>query len=806
MKIKLLFVLLFTQTIIISQEMWRPMESDDFNQASYQTVHKTKMVARNNYIYQISLEIVQYAFKEKLVVSRFDGTKWEQLGYGFYSSTTADTSTFDIAVDSNNIPYIFFFGGLVKKYVNNNWVNVGSNIATTGSSSSHRIAIGSDNTPYVFYRGTGDTSTTNGVVKKFNGTSWVTVGPSVAANVYTNTTALAIDGNDVPYVSYVSSATSNTMNIVIKKFDGISWQELGTTNFATQNMSYFETLVPIAFDSQNNPYIVYKDATTYSLIVKKFNGSTWQLLGSGGISFAGNYGAIAIKNDVPYVAFLDPQTVVGKGSLKKYEAGNWVSVGPEIFTEGQANSISIAFQGSVPYYSCRDDGNAAFATVRKLNGNTWEIVGHESFAAQTSAVIDWLGVDLAQNSQNVAYVAYKDHDHDNKLSVKKFNGSTWEYIGLAGFSVAAIDYDAEIEFDSNDVPYVAYLTYVNSDSSFRITVARFNGTAWELVGSANFSGRSYSEFDFKINSANVPYVAYRGGNSGADDTRCSVMKYNGTAWVYEGNPYFTSAKADQISMAFDQNDIPYVVFEDYGASNRFTVEKFNGSWQIVGGAGFTFDGGLTPIIAFDNNNIPHIAFVSDFDFKPTVEKFTGTWQIIAEGTFTAGICSRLDFAIDNNNVLYVIYNEEIDNYRKMISVKKFANNAWQNVGPVAFSAGEATREKISIGNNNVPCIVYQSMSGLFGKYYGTDNALAVNDNVSPNYPAIIVSPNPVKNTFTVSSIYSVDEITLYDTTGKNIYHQDGNNNIVNIESLQKGLYILQIKTSKGLFTSKISKD
>ncbi|WP_309641441.1 T9SS type A sorting domain-containing protein [Flavobacterium sp.] len=806
MKIQLLFVLLLTQTIIISQEIWRPMETDDFNQASYQSVYKTKMVARNNYVYQISLEIVQFASKEKLVVNRFDGTKWEQLGYGFYSTTTAETSAFDIAVDSNNIPYIFFFGGLVKKYQNNNWVNVGSNVATTGTTSSHRIAMASDNTPYIFYKGTGDTSAASGVVKKFNGTSWVTVGPSVATNVYNNTTALALDANNVPYVSYVPSATGNTMNIVIKKFDGLSWQEVGTTNFVTQYISYFQTLVPIAFDSQNNPYIVYKDATSYSLLVRKFNGSTWELLGSGGISFAGSDGAIAINNDIPYVAFLDPQTVIGKGSLKKYENGNWVTVGPEMFTEGQANSISIAFQDNVPYYSCRDDGNAAFATVRKLNGNTWQILGQESFAAQPNSVTDWLGVDLALNSQNVAYVAYKDRDYDDKLSVKKFNGTSWEYVGSPGFSPAGIDYDAEIEIDSNGIPYVAYLTYVAVDSSFRISVAKFNGSAWELVGLANFSGRTYTEFDFKINSANVPYVAYRGGNSLADNPRCSVMKFNGTAWVNEGNPYFTPAKADQISMAFDQNDIPYIVFEDYGASNRFTVEKFAGSWQIVGGAGFTFEGGLSPIIAFDNNNIPYIAFVSDFNFKPTVEKFTGTWQIIAEGTFTAGICSRLDFAIDNNNDLYVVYNDVIDDYRKMISVKKFANNAWQNVGPVAFSAGEATREKISIGTNNVPCIVYQSMSGLFGKYYGTADALTVNDNADADYSAIIVSPNPVKNTFSISSLYAVDEITLYDMTGKNIYHQNGNNTTINIESLKTGLYLVRIKTSKGLFTCKISKE
>jgi hypothetical protein len=805
MKIKLLFAVLFTQAIMLSQEMWRPMETDDFNQASYQTVHKTKMVTRNHYIYQASLEIVQFASKEMLVVKRFDGSRWEQLGDGFYSTAITDASPFDIAVDGNNVPYIVFFGGQVKKYQNNNWVNVGGNIATSGNSSSYRIAIATDNTPYVFYRGTGDSSSVNGVVKKFNGTSWVAVGASVAETVYNNTTALALDANNVPYVSYVSSGAGNTWTIVIKKYTGSSWQEVGTTNFVTPNINYFETLVPIAFDSHNNPYIVYSDVTSYSLIVKRFDGTNWQLLGSGGISFAGNYGAIAIQNDIPYVAFLDPQTIIGKGTLKKYENGSWSTVGPEMFTEGQANSISIAFDGAVPYYSCRDDGNAAFATVRKLNGNAWEVIGHESFAAQCGSVTDWLGVDLAQDSHNVAYVAYKDHDHDNKLSVKKFNGSAWEYVGNTGFSASAIDYDAEIEFDSNGVPYVAWLTYVSADFSMRISVAKFNGTTWELVGAANFSGRSYTEFDFKINSANVPYVAYRGGNSLADDLRCSVMKFNGTAWVYEGNAYFTANKADQITMAFDHNDIPYVAFEDYAASNRFTVEKFTGSWQIVGSAGFTQEGGNSPIIKFDHSNNLWLAFLSEFDFKPVVEKFTGSWQFIGDGTFTAGICSRLDFALDGNNVPYVIYNEEMDNYRKMISVQKCTNNAWQNVGPVAFSAGEAAREKISIGPNNVPCIVYQSMSGLFGKYYGIEDALAVQNNVV-RAAGISISPNPVKDVFTLTSLYEVEEIAVYDIMGKKVWHQEGDSKVVNIESLQSGLYVVKVRTSGGVFGCKVEKE
>jgi len=60
----------------------------------------------------------------------------------------------------------------------------------------------------------------------------------------------------------------------------------------------------------------------------------------------------------------------------------------------------------------------------------------------------------------------------------KFDGSSWVYVGLAGFTPGWA-YVEGLAFDSADTPYVAYQEY-------KASVMKFDGTSWVQVGSAGF--------------------------------------------------------------------------------------------------------------------------------------------------------------------------------------------------------------------------------------------------------------------------------------------------------------------------------
>ena len=66
----------------------------------------------------------------------------------------------------------------------------------------------------------------------------------------------------------------------------------------------------------------------------------------------------------------------------------------------------------------------------KFNGTNWVNVGNEGFSAGEA---DY--TSLAFNSSNgVPFIAYSDYVNSQKATVMKFDGTNWVNVGNAGFS------------------------------------------------------------------------------------------------------------------------------------------------------------------------------------------------------------------------------------------------------------------------------------------------------------------------------------------------------------------------------------
>lgn len=74
------------------------------------------------------------------------------------------------------------------------------------------------------------------------------------------------------------------------------------------------------------------------------------------------------------------------------------------------------------------------------------------------------------------YVAYIDLNAGNKLSVLKYNGTNWQYVGSPGFSEVAAD-NIHIEFDGDNTPYVSYST----GSPVETHIYRYINNNWQLL-------------------------------------------------------------------------------------------------------------------------------------------------------------------------------------------------------------------------------------------------------------------------------------------------------------------------------------
>jgi hypothetical protein len=160
-----------------------------------------------------------------------------------------------------------------------------------------------------------------------------------------------------------------------------------------------------------------------------------------------------------------------------------------------------------------------------------------------------------------------DVANDDKVTVMRFNGAIWEVVGSAGFSAGSVVY-LQLVLNSSDTPYVAYQ---DGGNGFKATVMRFNGSDWEALGGAGFSTGGATYTSLAIDNNDIPYVAYRDGGNGS---RATVMRFDGTSWNAVGSPGFSAGGAEYISLALDSYGMPHLAYQDLANDNRATVAEY----------------------------------------------------------------------------------------------------------------------------------------------------------------------------------------------------------------------------------------
>lgn len=309
----------------------------------------------------------------------------------------------------------------------------------------------------------------------------------------------------------------------------LSWKKIVSEIFFNPFFSPFEK-THSAIDSNNIMYFA-KGSEVY-----KYNTSL-ESIGSA----SGYIQSIKIgNNNNPYIAMLNGNSA----TVKMYDGTDWTSIGPENFTPGWIQDISLALDGNnVPYVIFSDSNNNAKATVMKFDGTNWVVVGTAGFTpnyvAKTFITID----------NNVPYVAYTN---DQSTYVMKYNGTTWETVGSAVSNQYPYG-GISIYFDANHTPSVIVST--GGDAS----VKEFDGNDWVLV--SNPLNDFANQMSVAIDSANNPSLMFQ-KMFGPNIYRSSMVTLDNGVWNSISTSGFSDKYADGISLLIDNHDTLFATVGD----------------------------------------------------------------------------------------------------------------------------------------------------------------------------------------------------------------------------------------------------
>ena len=484
---------------------------------------------------------------------------------------------------------------------------------------------------------------------------YVATVPAVAAGVTTYDIEIAMPAS-VDLTALVARFTVNEGNTVT--VDGVAQTSGVTKNDFTD---------PVDYTVRNS---TGANNLRYTITVVEASGKAWTEMAvlntatlSGNADFTGVYSgavlAINPKGNVPYVAY-GARGVDNKMSVAKFENGAWAQVGDALFSSvvnGSHFGFDVAPDGT-PYVAYGDQDAASLKgalSVMKFDGSQWSYVGEQGFFKVQAQYIGMaafesgLAIDLVNNSKDGSIPR-------RSMGIATFDGSAW----TTG--------------ESSLLP---------SEQGVYMTKMGGNGKVATLicVNRGAIDGVNYGHNIFKFENGQWESLATNFLEPGATQTSIAQGSF-GTAVALDGTVY-----------AWTGDDVPntgtyQVRLKKYDAAGK-TWNTVTGNTLPIG-----HDGGFeshisldvaiapdgTPFVVYNNFNDQKKLYVMHLD--PATAQWSAS-QLLAEGA------SDVNIAFDTAGTGYITYTDESN----QIHLFKYAD-----ADPSGITAVKATKADDRIFN------------------------------------------------------------------------------------------------------------
>jgi len=361
--------------------------------------------------------------------------------------------------------------------------------------------------------------------------------------------SLAIAPDGTPYVAWEDWSSGNG-EVYVRRWDGSAWQEVGAGSASGGGISnsaedaYFPR-VAVAPDGM--PHVVWADDSNGNeeIYVRRWDGSVWQEIGAGSANGGGISnnsgrswypGIVTAADGSVYVVWYDQSSGSNQVYVLRWDGDTWQSVGEGSATgSGISSSIGNSFEPSVaiapdgmPYVIWRDNSVGNYEIyMRRWDGAVWSEVGPGSASGGGISNNDSLSVSCAMAiaPDGNPYAAWRDGESNNDIFVRRWEGSAWQEIGTGSASGGGISNNSgdsgspSVAIASDGTPYIAW--HDDDSGNDEIYILSWDGAAWRTVGGDSASGGGISRTadvswraSLAIAPDGTPYLAWCDRTSG----------------------------------------------------------------------------------------------------------------------------------------------------------------------------------------------------------------------------------------------------------------------------------------------------
>jgi hypothetical protein len=645
-----------------------------------------------------------------IYVQRFNGSSWTNVGTGVLSGSSVPS----LALDSSGNPVVAgrkFDGSFnniyVQRFNGSSWTNVGTGLSGSSAAGSHAyepsLALDNAGNPVVAWR-EWDGSVNNIYVQRFNGTSWVNVGTGVlsassAAGSDTYNPSLALDSAGNPVVAWQEWwDTDGNDNILVQRFNGTSWVNVGTAILSGSDALSGDASVPsLALDSAGNPTVAWyeSDGSTLNIYVQQFTGSSWVNVGT--VPLDTNIGnnallpSVSLVNGSLNVAWQEGIGNVGDSIyVKRYITNSWLAQGGALDRNpgNSATEVSMGMRsGNVPIAAWQEhDGVSDNVHVKVLGASGWVSYGTSlDVVASRDAGLP----SLAVQSTNLPVVAWQEFNGTSyDIRIKRRSGSNWVSYGTgAGLGIAldttvannafapSLAVDTTGTTPTNN-PTIAW--YEEVGTSTNIYVKRYVGTTLTALGGAldNTAANDASNPSLALNNSANPIVAWQ--EFDGTSTNIYVKQWSGTAWAALGSALdmLLGNQATDPVIAIRTDGRPVVAWQENG---NIYVKRWTGSvWTPVGTIldKVAANEALKPSLKLRTDNIPVVSWQewNGSSYDVWVKRFTGSsWTLIGVTALDNNLgkdAERPSLVLRSDNNPVVGW-DEVEGSSETVFVKRF---------------------------------------------------------------------------------------------------------------------------------------